>query len=159
MPTSQTHQTPLVSARGVGSWLSFSHPAKGEKLSGISHECVRHPLRVRISCVINRREFLALSAAPLLQADPRPNVVFILADDLGYGDLGCYGQQQMATPNIDRIATEGVRFTQAYAGSTVCAPSRCALMTGMHTGHGRIPGNARLSLFPEDRTVPETFHQ
>jgi len=58
--------------------------------------------------------------------------VFILSDDLGWGDLGCYGQKQIKTPNIDRLAKDGVRFTQAYAGSTVCAPSRCALMTGLH---------------------------
>jgi arylsulfatase A-like enzyme len=81
--------------------------------------------------------------------------VFIMADDLGYGDLGCYGQKKIQTPNIDRLAKEGVRFTQAYAGSTVCAPSRCALMTGMHTGHCRIRGNAQVPLAPEDVTVAE----
>src|ERR1700734_3643164 len=64
--------------------------------------------------------------------DPaRPNIVLILADDLGYGDLGCYGQKQIATPNIDRLAAEGRRFPQFYAGCTVCAPSRCVLMTGL----------------------------
>ena len=63
-----------------------------------------------------------------------PNIVYILADDLGYGDLGCYGQKHFETPNIDRMAAEGMRFTQHYSGSTVCAPSRCALMTGLHTG-------------------------
>src|SRR6266568_3312450 len=66
-----------------------------------------------------------------------PNIVFILADDLGYGYLGCYGQQKIRTPNIDRLAAEGMRFTQCYAGSTVCAPSRACLMTGLHTGHVR----------------------
>lgn len=71
----------------------------------------------------------------------KPNIVFILADDLGYGDLGCYGQERIKTPNIDRLAAEGVRFTQAYSGSTVCAPSRCCLMTGKHTGHASIRGN------------------
>src|SRR3974377_1227539 len=64
---------------------------------------------------------------------PRPNIIFILADDLGYGDLGCYGQTKIKTPNLDRLAAEGMRFTDFYAGSTVCAPSRCALMTGFHT--------------------------
>jgi len=67
-------------------------------------------------------------------ADGKPNIIFILADDLGYGDLGCYGQKKIKTPNIDRLAEEGMRFTQCYAGSTVCAPSRCCLMTGVHTG-------------------------
>ncbi len=82
-----------------------------------------------------------------------PNFVFILADDLGYGDLGCYGQKKIRTPNIDRLASEGMRFTQAYAGSTVCAPSRAALMTGLHMGHARIRGNAKVPLEPSDVTV------
>ncbi|MDO8542149.1 MAG: arylsulfatase [Opitutaceae bacterium] len=70
-----------------------------------------------------------------------PNIVFILADDLGTGDLGCYGGKVIPTPNLDRMAAEGLRFTQAYSGSTVCAPSRCALMTGKHTGHGIVRAN------------------
>jgi arylsulfatase A-like enzyme len=77
-----------------------------------------------------------------LRASDRPNVLFILADDLGYGDLGSYGQTQIATPHLDRMAREGVRFTQFYAGSTVCAPSRSVLMTGQHLGHTTIRGNA-----------------
>ncbi|MFT4692755.1 MAG: arylsulfatase A, partial [Limisphaerales bacterium] len=63
------------------------------------------------------------------------NIVFILADDLGYGDLGCYGQKVIKTPHLDRLAGQGMRFTDFYAGSTVCAPSRSCLMTGLHTGH------------------------
>ena len=74
-------------------------------------------------------------------AQPPPNIIYILADDLGYGDLGCYGQEIVKTPNLDRLAEEGMRFTQHYAGSTVCAPSRSALMTGRHTGHTAIRGN------------------
>jgi arylsulfatase A-like enzyme len=89
----------------------------------------------------------------------RPNVIFILADDLGYGDLGCYGQKQIRTPNLDRMASEGRRFTQFYAGSTVCAPSRCALMTGMHMGHGYIRGNGKVDLRPEDVTAAEVLKQ
>src|ERR1043166_9199533 len=85
----------------------------------------------------------------------KPNIIFILADDLGYGDLGCYGQKKIKTPNIDRLAEEGMRFTQCYAGSTVCAPSRCCLMTGVHTGHARIRGNARVALEAADMTVAE----
>jgi arylsulfatase A-like enzyme len=87
----------------------------------------------------------------------RPNILFILADDLGYGNLGCYGGKEIATPNIDRIAAEGTRFTQAYAGATVCAPSRCCLMTGYHTGHSRTRGNKYpdLPLRPADLTVTE----
>ena len=75
-------------------------------------------------------------------ADRKPNIIFILADDLGYGELGCFGQKQIATPNIDRMAEEGVKFARFYAGSTVCAPSRSVLMTGRHTGHTRVRGNA-----------------
>jgi arylsulfatase A-like enzyme len=87
----------------------------------------------------------------------RPNIVWILADDLGYGDLGCYGQKQIATPHIDRLAAQGMRFTQGYAGSTVCAPSRCVLMTGRHSGHCTVRGNALVPLKPEDVTVAEVL--
>jgi arylsulfatase A-like enzyme len=72
----------------------------------------------------------------------KPNIIFIMADDLGYGELGCYGQEKIKTPNLDRMAREGVRFTRFYAGCTVCAPSRCALMTGQDTGHCTVRGNA-----------------
>ena len=84
-----------------------------------------------------------------------------MADDLGYGDLGCYGQKKIRTPNIDRLSTEGMRFTQAYAGSTVCAPSRCALMTGNHNGHGRVRDNIPHGVFlrPDDFTVAELLKQ
>jgi arylsulfatase A-like enzyme len=88
-----------------------------------------------------------------------PNVILILADDLGYGDLGCYGQKEIQTPCLDRLAADGMRFTQFYAGSTVCAPSRCVLMTGLHTGHCYIRGNARYALRPQDRTVAEYLKQ
>ena len=71
----------------------------------------------------------------------RPNIIFIMCDDMGYGDLGCYGQQHIETPNLDRMAQEGMRFTQAYAGSPVSAPSRASFMTGQHTGHTHVRGN------------------
>jgi len=100
---------------------------------------------------------LAGSGCARRAAGQRPNIIFILADDLGYGDLGCYGQEVIQTPNLDRMAAEGVRFTQAYAGSTVCAPSRCCLMTGYHTGHARIRGNALYPLKDEDVTVAEVL--
>lgn len=73
--------------------------------------------------------------------NPKPNIIFILCDDMGYGDLGCYGQKYIETPNIDRMAAEGMLFTQAYAGSPVSAPSRASLMTGQHTGHTHVRGN------------------
>lgn len=88
-------------------------------------------------------------------SERKPNIIWLFADDLGYGDLGCYGQKRIKTPNLDRMAAEGMRFTQHYAGSTVCAPSRSVLMTGLHTGHAVVRGNARVPLRPEDVTVAE----
>jgi arylsulfatase A-like enzyme len=88
-----------------------------------------------------------------------PNIVLIVADDLGYGDLSCYGQSKLQTPNIDRLATEGMRFTDFYAGSTVCAPSRCVLMTGMHTGHCYIRGNSKQNLRGGDVTIAEMLQR
>jgi len=102
--------------------------------------------------------------APAWSAEAKraPNVIFLLADDLGYGDLGCYGQKVIQTPRLDRMAAEGIRFTQFYAGCTVCAPSRCVLMTGRHMGHCHVRGNAGTdmliqSLRAEDTTVAEVF--
>ncbi len=85
----------------------------------------------------------ALFASALALGAKNPNIVYILADDLGIGELSCYGQEKMKTPNIDRMATEGMQFSRHYSGSTVCAPSRCTLMTGLHTGHCSIRGNAK----------------
>jgi arylsulfatase A-like enzyme len=82
---------------------------------------------------------LAISSS--LTAANQPNVIYILADDLGMGDLGCYGQQKLKTPNIDRLASEGMRFTDHYSGNTVCSPSRAVLMTGQHPGHVHCRGN------------------
>ena len=98
-------------------------------------------------------------------AESRPNLIWIMADDLGYGDLGCYGQKVITTPNIDRMAKEGMRFTHFYAGATVCAPSRSVLMTGLHQGHTRIRGNAgqtnpaAQALRAEDVTVANVLHR
>lgn len=86
-----------------------------------------------------------------------PNVILILADDLGWGDIGCQGQEKIRTPNIDRLAASGMRFTQAYAGNTVCAPSRCALMTGKHSGHGRVRSNMQVPLEDADITLAEVL--
>lgn len=94
-----------------------------------------------------------------------PNIVFILADDLGYGDLSVYGQTKFKTPNIDRLAAEGIRFTQHYSGSTVCAPSRSALLTGMHSGQTPIRGNrehqpeGQQPLPPHTRTLAHLLHE
>ncbi len=89
----------------------------------------------------------------------KPNILFILADDSGYGDFGCYGQHNIQTPNVDRLAAQGVRFLQFYAGAPVCAPSRNTLMTGQHTGHTEIRGNAKVNLRPDDVTVAEVLKQ
>lgn len=75
------------------------------------------------------------------QETQRPNIIYIMCDDMGYGDLGCYGQRYISTPNLDRMASEGMLFTQAYAGSPVSAPSRASFMTGQHTGHTKVRGN------------------
>lgn len=97
------------------------------------------------------------------QSENRPNVIYIMADDLGYGDLGSYGQKLIQTPNLDRMAREGMRFTNFYAGSTVCAPSRAVLMTGKHMGHVSVRGNAirtRINdqaLRKGERTVAHAF--
>lgn len=92
--------------------------------------------------------------SPEVYAGP-PNILLIVADDLGYGDLGSYGQQEIQTPHLDALALEGLRFTNFYAGSTVCAPSRAALMTGLHTGHTPIRGNSRQPLPDASLTVAE----
>src|SRR3989339_238214 len=109
---------------------------------------------------MNRREFLAGSLMLLtgchvpgerrtnnsrggssVATVDRPNIIFILADDLGYGDIGAYGQTKIRTPNLDRMAAEGMKFTAHYSGSNVCAPSRCSLLSGKHTGHAYIRDN------------------
>jgi uncharacterized sulfatase len=97
----------------------------------------RSVFRFAFACLLS-------ALAPVFGAEGArpPNIVFILADDLGYGDLGSYGQQKIATPHLDRMAAQGMRFTQFYAGSTVCAPSRSVLMTGRHLGHTTVRGNA-----------------
>jgi arylsulfatase A-like enzyme len=114
---------------------------------------------------INRRNFLraggfgfasmlaGCGGLPTKRTNRRPNIIYILADDLGYGDLGCYGQKMIKTPQLDKMAAQGMRFSRHYSGSTICAPSRCCLMTGLHTGHCRIRGNSDGPLLEEDITV------
>jgi arylsulfatase A-like enzyme len=116
---------------------------------------------------MQRFAFLLLLVATLtaqVRAE-QPNIIYILLDDAGYGDLGCYGQKKFATPNIDRLASEGMKFTDHYSGSTVCAPTRCSLMTGLHTGHCFVRGNREVkpegqSPMPADVvTIPRLLHQ
>lgn len=113
---------------------------------------------------MNRRQFLSMAAAggaaSAQQAATRPNIVFIMADDLGWGDLGCFGQKIIKTPNIDLLAAEGMRFTDAYAGCTVCAPSRSVLMTGKHMGHTSVRSNpGAVPILPEDVTIAEVLKE
>ncbi len=91
--------------------------------------------------------------------DPPPNVILIVADDLGYGDVGCYGQRRIGTPRIDRMAREGIRFTRFYSGAPVCAPSRAVLLTGLHTGHVSVDHNEspNTPLAPSERTFAEAL--
>ena len=108
---------------------------------------------------------LLLSEIAFAYADEKPNIVFVMLDDAGYGDLGCYGQEKFLTPNIDRLAREGMKFTDHYAGSTVCAPTRCCLMTGLHTGHAQVRGNREVKpegqypLRADTVTIPKLIKQ
>ena len=108
---------------------------------------------------------LPVLAAGQTKAPSKPNLIWIMADDLGWGDLGCYGQKVITTPNLDRMAAEGMRFTHFYSGATVCAPSRCVFMTGLHHGHTRVRGNAgdanpaAQALKPEDVTVAKALKE
>ncbi len=105
---------------------------------------------------MQRRQFLsAAAAAPAVFAQSKkpPNIIWIMADDMAYGDVGCFGQKVIQTPNIDTLARDGSKFTDAYAGCTVCAPSRSVLMTGKHMGHTSIrsnPGGVLHSRFGRD---------
>ena len=107
---------------------------------------------------------LMTGCSPTAEEKTNPNIIFIMADDLGYGDLGCYGQGIIQTPNIDRLASSGLMFTHHYAGNTVCAPSRCALMTGYHMGHAQVRGNLQAEpsgqwpVSPETMTVAHLLH-
>ncbi|HLV00883.1 MAG TPA: arylsulfatase [Acidobacteriota bacterium] len=119
---------------------------------------MRHKILVLLALVVfGHCSFSANQSNP--SAERPPNIILILADDLGYGDVGFLGQETIQTPNIDRFAGEGMRFTNFYAGSTVCAPSRSVLMTGQHTGHTLIRGNAKTNLRPEDVTVAEILKE
>ena len=96
------------------------------------------------STTMNKKGLLLLGTAMMggaVAAQEKPNIIVVLCDDLGYGDVGCYGQPYIKTPNLDRMAREGMRFTQAYCGCPVSAPSRCSLMTGQHCGHTEVRGN------------------
>ena len=120
-------------------------------------QCFRH-MNKRSPSVLFSAAIIAVGGVQAQKPHPhRPNIVYILADDLGYGDLGCYGQQKIKTPNIDRLASQGMLFTQHYAGCTVSAPSRCSLMTGYHTGHTQIRGNREYGKEGEYPIAADTY--
>ncbi len=96
---------------------------------------------------------------PAAAASERPNIIYIMTDDLGYGDLGCFGQKVIQTPNIDRMAAEGIKLTNHYAGHTVCRPSRLVLWTGRHVGHTGLTGNQARSLTSKEATVAKLLQQ
>ena len=87
----------------------------------------------------------------------KPNIIYVLVDDMGYGDPSCFGQKKLKTPNLDKMAATGLRLTNHYAGSTVCAPSRCVLMTGLHTGHCTVRTNGNVMLRKDDVTVAQVL--
>jgi len=125
----------------------------------MSRSSVRWTSRAVVAAMLGFGVAAAIQSegAAVVRQDSRPNILLIQADDLGYGDLGSYGQKRFETPALDRLAREGIRFTHYYAGSTVCAPSRAALMTGLHTGHAWIRGNGEVPLRPEDVTLAEVL--
>ncbi|MGH7944654.1 MAG: arylsulfatase [Opitutaceae bacterium] len=115
-------------------------PAAAANLTATTVSCVSH-LHFRVGFVA---ALLFVSAAASAAA-PRPNIIFLLADDLGYGDIGAYGQKKIRTPNLDQLARDGMRFTDHYSGHNVCAPARCVLMTGKHPGHAAIRDNRMIA--------------
>ena len=102
---------------------------------------------------------IALASCTAIAAEDRPNIIYIMVDDLGYGDLGSYGQKEIQTPHLDRMAAEGMRFTDHYAGHTVCRPSRLVLWTGQHVGHTGLTGNRPFSLTGKEQTVAKLLQQ
>lgn len=128
-------------------WLPISvKRRRAKRAKGLGTAAVVFVL-LQVTCTSS---FGAESRGNLQRPERPPNIVFILSDDLGMFELGCYGQRKIKTPNIDRLAQEGMRFTQHYSGAPVCAPSRCVLMTGKHLGHAQIRGNKQAKVhFPE----------
>ena len=122
------------------------------------NSCTRRSFLIGTGCVTVAL-LLGCSAGSMSASSKRkdkPNIIYIMADDLGYGELGCYGQKRIKTPNIDQMAAEGILFTDHYAGHTVCAPSRCVLMTGLHTGHSLVRNNKEIKPMGQMPLKPNT---
>jgi len=116
-------------------------------------------MRYVLAVVVSLLHFASTHVAARADVPRKPNIIYIMADDLGYGDLGCYGQERIETPHLDRMAAEGMRFTNYYAGNTVCRPSRLSLWSGMHMGHTPISSNAAYRFERNETTVPELLKQ
>ncbi|MHC4403730.1 MAG: arylsulfatase [Planctomycetota bacterium] len=116
-------------------------------------------VRFVLAVVVSLLHLAPMDAAARAEVPQRPNIIYIMADDLGYGDLGCCGQKTIQTPNLDRMAAEGMRFTDYYAGCTVCRPSRLSLWSGLHMGHTPISSNAAYRFERNETTVPELLKQ
>jgi len=116
-------------------------------------------MRLMTLSILGPLAILSYSTNAPADSPPKPNIIFILADDLGYGDVGCYGQTTIQTPRLDQLAAQGMRFTQFYSGASSCAPARCVLMTGFHTGHATVRQNTipNTALRTEDITVAEVL--
>ena len=129
------------------------------RISGTITTFWRRALRDSVTWVLVLAAWTAVGVTRNLIAAERPNIVYVMTDDLGYGDLGCYGQVTVQTPNLDRMAAEGMRFTDHYAGHTVCRPSRLVLWTGQHVGHTGLTGNQPRSLTGMELTVAKRLKQ
>jgi arylsulfatase A-like enzyme len=116
-------------------------------------------LNSKFLMVVGFLHLLLVTGTCVQGEEVRPNLIYIMADDLGYGDLGCFGQATIKTPHLDRLARQGMRLTSYYAGCTVCRPSRLSLWTGLHTGHTAIDSNAKYVFQPEDVTVAELLQE
>jgi arylsulfatase A-like enzyme len=141
----------LLSRRNISAYLDTSN----------EHPYQREGIMNKIFFTLSMALLASTVQAANPEFKPHPNVIYILADDLGYGDLSCYGQDKLQTPNIDRLAEEGLRFTDHYSGNTVCSPSRAVLMTGQHSGHcylrGNLSGEKGAALDPAMTVLPEVF--
>ena len=143
----------LLASAELGTFRLDDDAQSGSEVAGVRMTVPR--IRVALMVLLAAGFISQTSVGSRQQKPSRPNVLLIQADDLGYGDLSAYGQARFTTPSLDRLAREGIRFTEYYAGTTVCAPSRTALMTGLHTGHAWIRGNGDIPLRPEDVTIAE----
>jgi len=135
-------------------------------LQRVLRGCLKSHGSLLVSLAVTALTGSMLAKTTLVAAEPsaapsgrQPNIIFILADDLGYGDLGCYGQQRIRTPNLDALASQGIRFTNHYAGNAVCAPSRCVLMTGYHPGKAQVRDNRGMASKKFNDGKPETEGQ